>query len=98
MQKGKPTQFKIYGVRNIQDSTDKIAVCGNMKILDKPCQVRVVSHWCDQLQGPKTAQTFLQLLRGGNVVEEQDLFGIFDRGEDLKYLHWNDLRDVPVVS
>ena len=64
----------------------------------KPVQIKCVSHWCDQLQGPKTAQLILKLLRNGAVVKEHDLFGIFQRGEDLKYIHWADLKGEEIVT
>ena len=43
------------------------------------------------------AKIFLRLSRGGQMVAEEDLFGTFDRGEDMKYIHQRELKTEKVV-
>ena len=70
-----------------------------IQIKQKPVQICVVSHWCDQLQGEKMAHLILRLTNGGNTKAEVDLFDLFQRGEDLKYIHSNELKsDSPIVA
>lgn len=44
------------------------------------------------------AQILLRLKRGGNVIAEQDLFGVFQRGEDLKYIHFAEFQQEEIVT
>ena len=94
----KPVKFSCYGVRNQSGSEEPKSLMGAAKLLQKPVQIKVVCHWCDQLQGKKTAQMLLRLKRGGETVVDHDLFGIFQRGEDLKYIHFAELKDEDVVT
>ena len=93
-----PIKFSCYGVRNQSSSKDPQPLMPAAKLLQKPAQIKVVSHWCDQLQGKKTAQMLLRLKKAGGETVDHDLFGIFQRGEDLKYIHWAELKDEEVVT
>ena len=64
-----------------------------LKVLNKPVQIKVVTHWCDQLLGEKMAKMHLRLIRDGKVIKDHDLFGIFERGDDEKYIHWAEMRE-----
>lgn len=44
------------------------------------------------------ARLLLRLNRGGATVVEQDLFGIFQRGEDLKYIHFVEFQNEEIVT
>lgn len=95
---GSPCKFSVYGVRNETHSDDKVPLLGSIKLAEKPVQVKVVSHWCDQLQGDKKAVMYLRLKKADGTTVDHDLFGVFQRGEDLKYIHWAELKDDDVVT
>ena len=93
MQAGTPILISLWGVQNKTNSDDP-KVEASVTLVDKPVQYAIVSHWCDHLEGTKSAKVVLRLLKGGNVHLEKDIFGGYhQRGEDEKYIHWEDLRD-----
>jgi len=55
----------------------------------------MVSHWCDHLEGTKSAKVILRLKKAdGTVAVEKEIFGGYhQRGEDEKYIHWEDLQE-----
>lgn len=94
-----PQQLQIFGVQNKSNSNDPVEQA-KITLKFKPAQIAIVSHWCDHLEGPKTAKLQLQLTKAdGTVKETMDLFGGFhQRGEDDAYIHWADYQGEGVVT
>ena len=100
MQATAPIRFLAYGVRNKEGTNDTVSTGLKAAVHTKPVQIKVISHWCDQLQGPKTGKIMVKLCApDGSVKEQVDVFDTFQRGEDLKYIHFVEFAaDHPIVS
>ena len=98
MNAGTPILISLWGVQN-KTNTDDPKVEAEVVLVDKPAQYAIVSHWCDHLEGKKTAKVILRLLKNDAVHAEQDIFGGYhQRGEDEKYIHYEDLRGEDIVT
>lgn len=57
-------------------------------LVEKPVQIFVVSHWCDQLEGDRMAKVQLRLVKADGSQKDITLFGgEHQRGDDVKYIH-----------
>ena len=65
-------------------------VHATVTLAEKPVQICIVSHWCDHLEGTKTAKALLRLTKAsdGTIVEQELFGGLFERGDDGKYIHF----------
>lgn len=53
-----------------------------------------MSHWCDHLEGTKSAKVVLRLIKASGETLDRDIFGGYhQRGEDEKYIHYEDLQE-----
>ena len=73
---------------------------GSIELKIKPVQLLLISHWHDHLEGPKTGKLQLRLMRGGAPVGEPcDIFnGYHQRGEDMLFIHYQDIKEEPIVT
>ena len=91
MQAGKPILISLWGVQN-KTNSDEPKVEAKVTLVDKPKQYAIVSHWCDHLEGTKSAKVVLRLKKTNGDILEKDIFGGYhQRGEDEKYIHYEDL-------
>lgn len=60
MQAGTPILISLWGVHNKTNSDDP-KVEAEVVLVDKPKQYAIVSHWCDHLEGTKSAYVMLRL-------------------------------------
>lgn len=98
MQADAPLKFQLFGVRNNSNSEEPQPLVAPLTLINKPCQIQVVCHWFDHLHGPmRAAKILLRLKRGDDIVVEEDLFGTFQRGDDLVYIHHREFLDEPIV-
>ena len=52
-----------------------------------------MSHWCDHLEGERTAKVILRLIKASGETIDKDIFGGYhQRGDDGKYIHSEDIR------
>ena len=92
MQAGTPIRISLYGVHN-KTNSDEPQVEAEVVLVEKPAQYGIVSHWCDHLEGERSAKVILRLKKASGETVLMDIFdGYHQRGDNGKYIHFEDIR------